>query len=234
MKKIICLLIATFAICKINIAQSKDLGIIKQRIVTELLQNKPSDKQVETIIAKMNEDGSFNDINYSDLSTTASFPHGRHTNDLAYIAKAYKNNASVYYKSQKLKDAIISGLTFWVKKDFVGDNWHDNQITTPTNLMNLMLAIGDELPKDLVEKAQPMIGRANMKASGARPSGDRIVIAGILAKNLLFNGNDKMFDSIINIIQAEMKFSTGERGIQQDFSFHHRPDRVNNTDSYGY
>lgn len=31
-----------------------------------------------------------------------------------------------------------------------------------------------------------------------------------------------------------MKFSTGERGIQQDFSFHHRPDRVNNTDSYGY
>jgi len=234
MKKIICFLIAIFTISKTNIAQSKDLGIIKQRIVTELLQNKPSDKQVETILAKMNEDGSFNDINYSDLSTTASFPHGRHTNDLAYIAKAYKNNASVYYKSQKVKDAIISGLNFWVKKDFVGDNWHDNQITTPTNLMNLMLAIGDELPKDLVEKAQPMIGRANMKASGARPSGDRIVIAGILAKNLLFNNNDKLFDSIINIIQGEMKFATGERGIQQDFSFHHRPDRVNNTDSYGY
>ncbi len=234
MKKIICFIIAIFTISKTNIAQSKDLSIIKQRIVTELLQNKPSDKQVETILSKMNEDGSFNDINYSDLSTTASFPHGRHTNDLAYIAKAYKNNASVYYKSQKVKDAIISGLNFWVKKDFVGDNWHDNQITTPTNLMNLMLAIGDELPKDLVEKAQPMIGRANMKASGARPSGDRIVIAGILAKNLLFNNNDKLFDSIINIIQGEMKFATGERGIQQDFSFHHRPDRVNNTDSYGY
>jgi chondroitin AC lyase len=234
MKKIICLLIAFLAISKIDIAQSKDLGIIKQRIVKELFNNKPSDNQVETILAKMNEDGSFNDINYTDLSRTASFPHGRHTNDLAYIAKAYKNNSSKYYKSQKLKDAIISGLTFWVQKDFVGDNWHDNQITTPTNLMNLMLAIGDELPKDLVEKAQPMIGRANMTASGARPSGDRIVIAGILAKNLLFNNNDKLFDSIINIIQGEMKFANGERGIQQDFSFHHRPDRVNNTDSYGY
>ena len=126
MKKIIYLLIAFLAFSKVDIAQSKDLGIIKQRIITELLQNKPSDKQVETIISKMNEDGSFNDINYSDLSTTASFPHGRHTNDLAYIAKAYKNNASVYYKSQKLKDAIISGLTFWVQKDFVGDIWHDN------------------------------------------------------------------------------------------------------------
>lgn len=41
-----------------------------------------------------------------------------------------------------------------------------------------------------------------MKASGARPSGDRIVIADILAKNLLFNNNDKLFDSIINIIQG--------------------------------
>ena len=68
MKKIICLLIAFLAISKIDIAQSKDLGIIKQRIVKELFNNKPSDNQVETILAKMNEDGSFNDINYTDLS----------------------------------------------------------------------------------------------------------------------------------------------------------------------
>ena len=214
--------------------QSNDLLIIKSRIIDELLSNTTLDKQVEAIISKMKEDGSFPDINYADLSNTASFPHGRHTSDLAYLARAYKNKTSAYYLNKKIKDAIISGLEFWVKNDFVGDNWHDNQITTPTNLMNLMLAIGDELPKELVEKAQPMIGRANMSASGARPSGDRIVIAGILAKNLLFLGKVDEFKQIIKIIEAEMKFSTGERGIQHDFSFHHRPDRVNNTNSYGY
>lgn len=234
MKKTISLLCLFLTLSNLGNAQSKDLGIIKQRIVTELMNNKPVDSQVETILSKIKEDGSFNDINYSDLSRTASFPHGRHTSDLAYIAKAYKTKTSAFYQSKKLKDAVINGLNFWVKNDFVGDNWHDNQITTPTNLMNLMLAIGDDLPKDLVAKAQPMIGRANMSASGARPSGDRIVIAGILAKNLLFLGNDKAFDSIIRIIEGEIKFSTGERGIQHDFSFHHRPDRVNNTDSYGY
>ena len=196
MKKSLLSLLFLISLYKVDFAQSKDLGIIKQRIVTELLQNKPSDKQVEIILSKMNEDGSFNDINYSDLSRTASFPHGRHTNDLAYIAKAYKNNASVYFKSQKVKDAITSGLKYWIKNDYVGENWHDNQITTPTNLMNVMLAIGDELPKDLVEKTQPMIGRANMNATGARPSGDRIVIAGILAKNLLFN-NKKFYKKYI-------------------------------------
>jgi chondroitin AC lyase len=97
-----------------------------------------------------------------------------------------------------------------------------------------MLAVGNDLPKEMVEKAQPMIQRANMSASGARPSGDRIVIAGLVAKNLLFLGKDLEFDEIIKIIAEEMKFSTGQRGIQHDFSFHHRPDRVNNTDSYGY
>jgi len=50
----------------------------------------------------------------------------------------------------------------------------------------------------------------------------------------LFLGKDLEFDEIIKIIAEEMKFSTGQRGIQHDFSFHHRPDRVNNTDSYGY
>ena len=35
-------------------------------------------------------------------------------------------------------------------------------------------------------------------------------------------------------IEGEVKFSTGSRGMQHDYSFHHRYDRVNNTTSYGY
>ncbi|MCD6355276.1 MAG: hypothetical protein J7L95_06985, partial [Prolixibacteraceae bacterium] len=95
-----------------------------------------------------------------------------------------------------------------------------------------MLIIGDELPKDLVDKAQPIIGRANLNASGARPSGDRIKIAGILAKNLLFINNVKRFSEVVKVIEGELKFATG-RGLQYDFSFHHRKDKVDNTISYG-
>jgi chondroitin AC lyase len=153
---------------------------------------------------------------------------------MVYLAKAFKTKSSDFYKSKKVMADIVKELQFWVEHDFFGDNWHDNQISTPTNLENLMLIIGDDLPKDLVEKAQPMIGRAHMNASGARPSGDRIVIAGILAKNMLFLGNREEFDKVIRIIEGEIKFSTGERGMQHDYSFHHRVDRVNNTTSYGY
>ena len=224
-------IIALFASC--CLAQN-DAQRINQRIVADLMMTKIMDSQVESTIAKMNADGSFRGINYQDLSRTASFPHGGHTRDLVYMAKAYKNKTSRYYRNAPLKERIISGLDYWVKHDFVGDNWHDNQITTPTNLGNLMLVIGDELPQELVAKAQPMIGRANMNASGARPSGDRIVIAGILAKNLLFMRDYPEFDNIMKIIEGELKFSTGERGLQHDYSFHHRVDRVNNTSSYGY
>ena len=215
-------------------AQSDDFEIIKKRVVIETMKGNIDDARVKTIVNKMNEDGSFQDIKYDDLSRTAGFPHRHHTENLVYLAKAYKTKSSEFSRSKKVKADIEKGLKYWVEHDFVGDNWHDNQISTPTNLVNLMLVIGNDLPKDLVEKAQPMIGRAHMNASGARPSGDRIVIAGILAKNLLFMGNREEFDKVIRIIEGEIKFSTGERGMQHDYSFHHRVDRVNNTTSYGY
>ncbi|NBX11440.1 MAG: chondroitin lyase [Chitinophagaceae bacterium] len=234
MARLIGLLFIILSFLGILHAQPADIQHIKIRIKADLLQTQPSDKQIEGLLRVFNQDGSFNEINYSDLSPTASFPQGRHTSNLATLAKAYASAKSKFYKNDSLKSVLIRGLRFWVEKDFVGENWHDNQITTPTNLVNLMLAAGDDLPSDLIQKAQPIIGRANMRASGVRPGGDRIVIAGIIAKNSLFIDDYKLFESTIQLIENEMKFSTGERGIQQDYSFHHRVDRVNNTDSYGY
>src|SRR5690606_6003107 len=134
--------------------------------------------------------------------------------------------------SKQLKKKIITSLGYWVDNDFVGDNWHDNQISTPTNLVNLMLVIGEELPQDLVDRAQPIIGRAHMAASGARPSGDRIVIAGILANDLLCVSDRTAFNQIINLIAGEVNFGSGERRTQRDCSCRNREDRVNNTTSY--
>lgn len=102
-----------------------------------------------------------------------------------------------------------------------------------------MLLIGNELPADLVSKTQPMICRVTMEVVpgvfyGARPGGDRIAIAAIVAKNFLFLNKMDAFDEVIQIIAGEIKFTTGERGMQHDYSFHHRHDPVNNTISYGY
>jgi len=226
--------LALVLIPRIVDAQAEDFLVIKNRVVQELLKEKIDDERIPEILDRMEADGSFSDINYHDLSRTAGFPHRRHTADLLYLAKAYQKESSRFYQDQDLKKHLILSLSHWVDHDFFGDNWHNNQITTPSNLVNLMLLFGSELDSTLIEKAQPIIGRAHMNASGARPSGDRIVIAGILAKNLLFVGNRERFNEVIRLIAGEVKFTTGKRGIQHDYSFHHRTDRVNNTTSYGY
>ncbi|MEX0781000.1 MAG: polysaccharide lyase family 8 super-sandwich domain-containing protein, partial [Balneolales bacterium] len=235
---LLCALILAIFALPVN-ADPDDFEIIKERVVNEIMRSNVNDGRVESIIGNMNEDGSFQGIDYSDLSLTAGFPHGRHTSNLAYLARAYKSSSSQFHNNENIKELIVKGFAYWVDNDYVGDNWHNNQITTPTNLVNLMLVIGEELPGNLVEKAQPMIDRASLEPIegvfyGARPSGDRIVIAGIQAKKSLFKGDKERLDEIIGIIEGEIKFSTGSRGMQHDFSFHHRTDRVNNTDSYGY
>ncbi len=215
-------------------AQQDDFALIKSRVVAELMRTTVDDESAEKILTRIDNEGKFVDINYDDLSRTAGFPHRQHTYNLVHLAKSYKNKTSKFYRDEALKKKIETSLKYWIDHDFFGDNWHNNQISTPTNLVNLMLVMGEEFPDDLVSGAQPIIGRAHMEASGARPSGDRIVIAGILAKNLLFLNDRESFDKIIRLIEGEVKFSTGKRGMQHDYSFHHRVDRVNNTTSYGY
>ncbi len=231
-----------------------DMKTVKQRVVDALMQSEVDDDQVELLINSFRQDGTWPGINYSDVSRTA-FEHRYHYANMVSLARAYRNNSSKYYKKKEVRETIVSALAYWVKNDFFCDNWWYNQIGTPGSMVSLMLIMGDELPKDLVEKTQPIIGRAHLDASGARPSGDRIKIAGILAKNLLFLNDDKQFEEVIKVIEGEIKFvswigmqygysfrlnkgglGTGEasgRGMQYDYSFHHRTDGVNNTLSYG-
>ncbi|MHC4488994.1 MAG: hypothetical protein ACYSW7_07435, partial [Planctomycetota bacterium] len=95
-------------------AKPDDFKIIKDRVVTELMKTSVDDGQVKTIISKINEDGSFNDVNYVDLSRTAGFPQRNHTSNLVYLAKAYKNKTSKFCKSKKLKEIITKGYKYWV------------------------------------------------------------------------------------------------------------------------
>lgn len=235
-------------------AASPDIEKIKSRVVTELMKPPVDDSRVESLIETLKEDGTWPGINYEDVSRTG-FEHRNHYANMIVIARAYKTKSSKFYKKKKAKETIVRALKNWVDNDYFCDNWWHNQVGTTNGLVTLMLIIGDELPEDLVEKAQPIIGRAHIDAPGARPGGDRIKISGIQAKNLLFLGDEQKFGEVIKVIESEIKFvewigrnygysfrldvagfanrSAGGRGIQYDNSFHHRADGVNNTLSYG-
>ncbi len=247
------LMMVSSGICNAQSAQS-DIEKIKQRVVTELMKPKVDDSKIAHILETYNNDGTWQGINYEDVSRTG-FQHRNHYANMISLARAYQHKNSKYFKSKKVKNTIALALKNWVDNDYICDNWWYNQIGTPNGLVTLMLIIGDELPKEIVDKAQPIIGRANINAPGARPGGDRIKITGIEAKNMLFLGNDQKFEQLVKVIEGEIKYvewigtkygysfrtvkggfenrTAGGRGIQYDNSFHHRTDGVNNTLSYG-
>jgi len=231
-----------------------DIETIKQRVINELMKYEVNDAAVETLITTIKENGTWPGINYEDVSRTG-FQHYNHAGNLVMLARAYQNKSSEFYKSKQVKNTVELALKNWVDNDYICDNWWHNQIGVPNRLVTLMMIMGDKLPDDLIEKTQPIIGRAHINAPGARPGGDRIKIAGIQAKNMLFLNDSETFNEVIRVIETEIKFvewvgakygysfrniatgfsnrSAGGRGIQYDNSFHHRVDGVNNTLSYG-
>jgi len=208
-----------------------DMEIVRQRVIDELMKSHANDSRVENLTKTIQEDGSWANINYIDVSRTG-FEHGDHLRNMLTMSRAYKSEKSAFYQDETLKTKIISALEFWTKNDFICDNWWWNQIGTPGNLVSIVLIMDEDLPENLVKEILPIIGRAHINAWGARQSGDRIKIAGISAKHYLFLRDEAKFDELIRIIDGEIKFVSG-RGLQYDYSFHHRVDRVNNTLSYG-
>ncbi|WP_209401642.1 polysaccharide lyase family 8 super-sandwich domain-containing protein [Pseudozobellia sp. WGM2] len=235
------------------IASETDFDIIKDRVLAKIM-TPVGDYTIDGLITTLRDDGTWPGIDYTDVSREG-FLHRVHADNMLKIAKAYQSESSKFYENVNAKKSVELALNNWLKNDYICDNWWYNQIGIPNTMVQLMLVIGKDLPEDLVLKTQPIINRANINAQGARPGGDRVKIAGIEAKNMLFLDNHKNFKAVLKVIENEIKqvewigmnygygfrdgeggFATrtaGGRGIQYDNSFHHRGDGVNNTLSYG-
>ncbi|MDN5215891.1 polysaccharide lyase family 8 super-sandwich domain-containing protein [Fulvivirgaceae bacterium BMA12] len=209
-----------------------DFEVVKQRVVSEIMKTPVNDSLVTELIKTIKDDGSWPGINYSDISRTG-FEHSVHLNNIVAMSLAFNNKGSKHFKSKKLRQRINQSLTFWCQNDFICDNWWYNQIFTPLSLVTVLLIMDDKVDPALTEKAIQIAGRAHLGAPGARQGGDRIKIGGISAKNGLVVGDTSQFKQIMKVINDEIKFTTGDRGMQHDYSFHHRVDRVNTTYSYG-
>ncbi len=212
------------------VAQS-DLEKVRQRIIGTLMKPRVETSRIERLTDSIRDDGRWPGLNYKDVSRTG-FEHGRHLSNLVVLSRAYRKAGSPLRGDEELKKMIDSALNHWLDRDYICENWWWNQIGTPRSLVRVLLIMDEELTAEQKSKAAPIVGRAHLNASGARPSGDRIKIAGILAKHLLFERDGAEFDRVIEVIEGEVKFATG-RGMQHDYSFHHRRDGVNNTLSYG-
>ena len=134
---------------------TSDIDIIKKRVLQEEMRPAVDDSRIQQLVTTLREDGTWPGINYEDVSREG-FEHRIHLANMVAMARAYETKSSKFYHKKSVKNAIELALKNWVDHDYICDNWWHNQIGTPDNMVSLMLIIGDELPKDLVDKAQPL------------------------------------------------------------------------------
>jgi len=225
-------IILLFICLPVWVQGQSDFELVKKRVIEDITRRPPRDEHVTRIIETIQEDGSWPGINYEDVSNTG-FQHSRHLGNMVTMSLAFHTSESGYYMDQVLSSLVNKALGFWCENDFICENWWYNQIGTPNSLVIVLLLMDEHIESDLQNEALKIIGRAHLDAPGARPGGDRIKIGGIAAKRVLVMGDSVLFKDIMKVINDEIRFSTGDRGMQQDYSFHHRIHRVNNTVSYG-
>jgi len=218
---------------QINAATNPDIELLRKSFISELLDQPVNEEYVRKLMDTIKPDGSWPGIDYVDTARIA-FQHTEHLSNLVQMSRAYKKPGSSLRGNKNLKKVIYQALDFWLAHDFICENWWNNEIGTPSDLTAVLLMMDKDLTKEQIEKTSAITFRANINAWGARPSGDRIKIIGIQAKNALYKRDVDLFEMLIKEIEVEIKkTSDKERGMQHDFSFHHREDRVNNTLSYG-
>ena len=210
---------------------SQDLEIIRKRIVDDLLAPPVNADEIQKIISTIQADGSWPGINYKDVSRTG-FEHSRHLENMFNLARAYKKTGSPYYGKEEVKKALSSAMDFWIRNDFICENWWWNEMGTPNWFVNTMLIMDNDLTEDQKNYGAKIAYRANMQSTGFRPGGDQIVVAGMLGKQALLTRNDDTLNRVIEHMKSEVAVTTG-RGLKPDMSFHHRTDNVISTLTYG-
>jgi chondroitin AC lyase len=203
-----------------------ELDMIRKRVIDDLLSPAISENEIKKLTSTIKADGSWPGIDYKDTSRTG-FEHRIHLENMVSLSRAWRKN-----KDEAAKKTLSRALDFWLKHDFICQNWWWNEMGTPNLMINTLLLFDNDLTDQQREAGRKIARRANLEAWGARPSGDRIQIAGMLGKQALFAREPDTLARVMNEMVKDIKFSIGV-GLNPDLSFHHRTDGVISTLSYG-
>ena len=201
-KKILLAALSMLVMLTTAFAKNNDIELLRKRFQTEAMSQPVQADRVRQLMETLQADGTWPGIDYADTARIA-FQHVDHLNNLVAMALAYKKGDSPLKGNRELKKKFNLALGHWLEKDYICENWWNNQIGTPTTMVHLLYIMDKDLSKQQVAKMLEIAGRANMNASGARPSGDRAKIASILAQTQLWCRNEAEVENVIINSESE-------------------------------
>lgn len=201
-------------------AKASDITVVRNRMSADYRDVRspievsltPADQLLSTLQAN----GSWSDINYSDLGGADWSPR-QHLERLLAMSQAYNDPAHALYQNTSLRQGILSAYDRWFTGTPTSSNWWWNDIGGPRRLGRTMVLMNDHLSAaqrtsglnylqngSISQTAQNLVWRADVTA-----------MRGVIAQdNTLTNNAFSAAAGAINI-------ATGtNEGIKADYSFH--------------
>lgn len=156
-------------------------------------------------------EGNWKDIEYKSQMRSAWRPSWHLYRTMLICREYYKNHNPAYLK------AVHTAMSFWIKNDFVCENWWQNNINTPFTYLSLILMLGD----DVLPQEKEFLDRVIVKRIPVHKATGQNLIWQLdnEARLALINNNSKAFSEIMQKMQGVIAVTVQE-GIQPDYSFH--------------
>lgn len=223
MKKTLFTLI-TLAICCIHNIHADKIDNIMARVsqrhetgvnLTTLQSN------VTTYLGKLQSDGSFSDVTYTNEASTNWNPIV-HLERVSAFVLAYTLSGNTYYQSSDLYNKIQLSLELWYAKHPTSSNWWNNQIAVPKSLGLSLIQMrkGKTKLPSLLETN--LINR--MAADAGNPATEEGANKTDIATDYFYRACLKKDETALNVAISHafqpLKIATGtEEGIRYDNSY---------------
>ncbi len=108
--------------------RADDMQTVSANVAANIRASAANTANVLTNLGRLNADGSFNDVDYADQTST-NWKTTTHLSRLQEMTRAYTDPASsLYHNESSLPIAkILSAYDYWVARDFQNPNWWYNE-----------------------------------------------------------------------------------------------------------
>lgn len=195
---------------------------ILSRYKQYLLGTLKPEADVKHLIATMDANGQWPDINYADIEK-ANWKNLIHLKRLRDLALVWGKPGSSWSQNLQVWKTFSSGLNHWLDKRYKNSNWWHNEIGVPQCMRDIIILVKKHLTASQLKAALEVMAQLRVQENGV---GANLTWSADLGFHYgALTGNAKMMELCRNLALKEIRIST-EEGVQPDFSFHQHGPRL--------
>ena len=172
------------------------------------------DKNVQEYMASIQEDGSWQDIDYACRMRNDWTP-SIHLSRISQMTKAYSLPYSTYYQNEETLQDILRAMDYWSERNPRSTNWWQNEIGGPMLIGPAYLVLQDKMSPAQLEAAVRYMDNAQIKITGQ----NKVWLCSNVMIRAMLTDDLPLFEEAIQGMKSVIKVENGE-GVQYDWSFH--------------